>query len=111
MIHLSIWLYGKPEWDLFTEEDGFINGDLFRGQADYLKEHLYRVADVVEKLKKNGWDCEGTLYTLELFKEDITINEAKKELRRLNISEEGLNLEEIKESLDGEEEVVMVSAG
>ena len=73
MIHLSIWLYGKPEWDLFTEEDGFINGDLFRGQADYLKEHLYRVADVVEKLKKNGWDCEGTLYTLELFKHVIRL--------------------------------------
>lgn len=100
MINLSLHLYGKPEWEL-PGEDEAIDGDLLKAHGDDLREHLHKVADIVEKLKKNGWDYELALYSLEFFKESIaTKAEAKKELKRLKINLKQVNLEELEEEED-----------
>ncbi len=91
MINISLYLYGKPEWDLPTD-DGSIDGDLLKAHGNKLKEHLHKVADIVEKLKKNGWDYSLALYSLELYKEDITKQEVKKELKKLGISLKAINI-------------------
>lgn len=101
MINLSLHLYGKPEWDLPTD-DKLINGDLLRAHGDDLKEHLHKIADIVEKLKKNGWDCSLALYNLEFCKENITKQEAEKELKRLNINLKEIDLEELESEEDEE---------
>ena len=91
MINISLHLYGKPEWDL-PVDDGVIDGDLLRAHGNELKEHLLKVADIFEKLKKNGWNGSLASYSLELYKEDITKQEAEKELKRLGISLKDINI-------------------
>ena len=36
MINLSLWLYGKPEWDLDLDDEN-VDTKLIREQGDYLK--------------------------------------------------------------------------
>ena len=67
---------------------------MFREHGKNLNEHLQRVADIVEKLLTNGWDCSGGLYTLEFFKEGITKSAARKELKKLKIDEKEVHIEE-----------------
>ncbi len=100
MINISVHLYGKPEWDLPTD-DKRIDGNMLREQGDYLKKHLYNVADITEKLRKSGWNCSGALYSLEFCKEGVTKQEAMKELKKLDISSKEINLIEFE---DEEEE-------
>ncbi len=86
MINLSIWLYGKPEWDMDLGDK--IDPNIFIEQGNYLKEHLHNVANIVKKLNSTGWNCYGTLYTLEFSNENIkTKKEAKQELKKLGITD------------------------
>ncbi len=92
MINISLHLYGKPEWDLPMDDEEIIDGSILREHGDYLKEHLHRVADIVEKLKKNGWSCSGALYSLEFCKEGVTKQGAMKELKKLGINNKAINI-------------------
>ncbi|MDP1693994.1 MAG: hypothetical protein Q8L34_00460 [Candidatus Woesearchaeota archaeon] len=95
MINISIGLYGKPSWDMDIEGEEITDGEMFRAQGKYLKEHLENVADIVKKLTSAGWSCSGTLYDLQFFKESvINKSEAKKELKRLKIDMNQINVEE-----------------
>src|SRR3989344_256828 len=101
MINISIGLYGKPSWDMDIESEEITNGEMFRAQGKYLKEHLENVADIVEKLTGAGWSCSGTLYDLQFFKESvINKSEAKKELKRLKINPKDIHIEEYEEEED-----------
>lgn len=102
MINLSLHLYGKPEWELPSEDEA-IDGDLLKAHGDDLREHLYKVADIVEKLKKNGWNYELALYSLEFCKE-TTKTEAKKELNKLKINLKDISLKEYEDEEFEEEE-------
>lgn len=89
MINLSIWLYGKPSWDMDIEGEEDIDPERFIEQGDYLKEHLHNIAKIVKKLRSAGWGCYGTLYSLEFCKNSIkTKKEAKEELKKLGVDEE-----------------------
>lgn len=94
MVNLIIWLYGKPAWDLEIEGEENIDPNIFRKHGKYLKGHLSLVANTTEKLQKAGWSCCGTLYTLEFYKENVTKKETKKELQKLGIEFDLINIEE-----------------
>lgn len=96
MINISIFLYGKPSWDMPIESEDNIEPRMFKKQGDYLKEHLYCVAEITKKLKSSDWECYGTLYSLE-FSKDITKSEAKKELKKLKISLKEVHTKELEE--------------
>ena len=100
MINLSIWLYGKPSWDLAIEGKTFLNSKIFREHGDYLRDYLHSVAEIVDKLQFSGWEVDGALYTLEFYKQGLTKKQAKKELKELAITPELYHLEEVDEEFE-----------
>ena len=95
VVRLSIPLFGKPSWEM-NIEGGNATPKMLREKAAELKERLERAADALEKLDMNGWDLEeayGSIYSLDLYK-DVTIDEAKKELKQLGLEYLIENLEE-----------------
>ena len=95
MINISIWLYGKPSWDLPIEGKKEIDPKILKLHGEHLKKHLFNVAEILKKLKSKGWNCYGTLYTLDFSKEKTTKAEAKKELKELKIDLKLVNIEEL----------------
>jgi len=89
MVSITIFLFGKPEWE-FGEK---ISVEAIKSKGDELKSRLYEIADTVQKLSAENWECELTLYDILLYKE-ISKAEAEKELGRLGIKEETCILEE-----------------
>tara|TARA_Y100000310_G_C20672353_1_gene810994 strand:- start:357 stop:599 length:243 start_codon:yes stop_codon:yes gene_type:complete len=57
---------------------------------------LKRVKEIITKLESNGWDRSAGLYDLFYYKE-ITLEEAKKELKDLKISLKEIDLHEWEE--------------
>ena len=76
-------LFGKPEWE-FGED---INPQAIRAKGDELKERLHQIATNFEKLSKNGWEPNMTLYDIMFYKE-MSKTAAEKELKKLGIDEE-----------------------
>lgn len=83
MTEISIHLFGKPEWEL---GDACTPKDL-QSKGDELKARLYEIADAVQKLTANGWDCQMALYDLLLYK-SVPKTVAEKELKKLGINQE-----------------------
>ncbi len=101
MISLGVHLYGKPAWDMKIEGEQDIDPDILKVQGEYLQEHLYKVADIVRKLKDAGWKCQGTLYSLVFSKEKIrTTDAAEKELKKLGIDLEYVCIEDLGEGCE-----------
>ena len=95
---LSIWLYGKPNWDLPIEGKKKFDPLIFRKHAVYMKNHMDKVAYSVRKLQYNKWsamETYGAIYSIDLFK-DTTIEQAKKEIKVLNIPKNIINIEEVR---------------
>jgi len=95
-VEISIYLFGKPSWEM-NIEGGKATPQMLRAKGEELKVRLYEAADVLEKLLKNGWtlvEAYGALYDLQLYK-DITLKEAREELKKLGINPEEYHLEEI----------------
>jgi len=103
MIEISLWLYGKPSWDLELEGKRQINPKLFKKHGEFLKDHLCSVAEILEKLQMNGWklvESWGALYSLNLCKQTIKNKiELYEELNKLNINPEFVAIEEYEKDL------------
>jgi len=84
MINISVWLYGKPAWDLNIEGSGDIDSAMLRERADELCNHLHVVADLKDNIR---------------VKED-----AVKELNNLGIDPDNIDLEEYEDICDEEDE-------
>lgn len=99
MATIDIWLFGKPEWEI--DLDKATPKDL-RCLGDNLKERLYRISEIVEKLEGNEWRKSGGMYRLFIYK-DISRTDAKKELEKLGIRESGVHIDDFAED-DGDNE-------
>jgi|SRR3989338_848385 len=100
--NISIYLYGKPSWELDIEGKNNLDPEMFKRHGEDLRWRMYEVAETLDKLQTAGWDlaeCYGALYSLEFYK-DITEKEAKKQLNQLGIKTNLIHIEE----WDGEEE-------
>ena|SRR3989344_8395497 len=98
MIVISIWLYGKPSWDLPIEGTMFFDPKVFVEHGYYLMKHLSEVSKMLKVLQENGWtalETYGELYCLDLFKE-ATLSEALMEIHELKIPLNKLDFEEIR---------------
>ncbi len=96
MVEFSLMLYYKPGPDMDIEGKENFDPEILRKHGEYLKEDLARIADWLEKLKKAGWSYYGGLYDVMCSK-DISLEEAKKELKELGIDIDPESLEEIEE--------------
>ncbi|MFQ6055008.1 MAG: hypothetical protein ACE5J3_03385 [Methanosarcinales archaeon] len=83
MVSASVFLFGKPEWEIDLEK---AKPDDLKALGENLKERLEKVAEVVEKMEQNGWDRNGGLYDIHFYK-NIKANQAEKELEELGIKE------------------------
>ncbi len=102
---LSIFLFGKPAWELERLEGGDVDISLIdeiAGLGDKLKTRLTRVAQIARKLLNNGWEGYGLLYDMDFCKE-VSLESAQEELRSLGIGEDEIALEK-EENDDSDEE-------
>ena len=86
-VEISIFLFGKPAWEI----DGLEGGDLDEGLIKRIREkgedlnaNLNEAADTLVRLRKKGWDGTGTLYDISLFK-DVPLGEARRELAEMGL--------------------------
>jgi len=100
MATINIYLFGKPSWELDLEQE---LDKTFVDELSELRENLYdrlSIAGIsIETLFKAGWEAYGTLYDVEMCK-DITTEEAKKELKELELE---YLIENVNEYEDDEE--------
>lgn len=96
MVEFSLFLYYKPGPDMDIEGKENFDPEILRKQGNFLKEDLEQTANWLKILRENGWDYYGTLYDVSCSK-DISLEEAKAELKRLGIDIDPENLEEIEE--------------
>ncbi len=89
MTEITLWLYGKPEWELGDMSE--MTGEQFKEHGKELMERLNKIGDIVTKLENNEWSKSGGLYDLFLYK-DISLDDAKKELTELGLDLKILNL-------------------
>jgi len=102
MTEISVYLFSKPEAEIDLEK---AKPDDFKKLGDELQARLTRVAEIVEKLEKNGWERSAGIYDLTYYKK-IKINEAKQELKNSGINEDEVEImeEEFDEDEIGETE-------
>ncbi|MFA4887359.1 MAG: hypothetical protein WC595_04050 [Candidatus Nanoarchaeia archaeon] len=94
MIKVSVTLYGKPCWEIKMEGEQMMDSDVLRDHGDYLHQHLYDVADIVDRFAHAEWEMEGTAYSLDFWKKNISLANAKKELKKLGINQKLVKIEE-----------------
>lgn len=99
MVEFSLMLYYKPGPDMDIERKENFDPQILREQGKFLKENLEKIANQLEKLKRAGWEYSGGLYNVICYK-DISIEEAKKELKELGIDVDEDNLIELEEEFD-----------
>lgn len=95
MTEISIYIHGKPDWEL--ENLSEITGNQLKEYGKELMERMNTIGDIVNKLDNNGWSKNGCLYDLNFYKE-ISIDDAKKELTELGIDIERMNLRDDSEN-------------
>ncbi len=101
---LSLFLFGKPAWEIEDLEGDvdFKTLEEIGAMGKELHERLQWVAKVAKELLNHGWDAYGTLYDIEFYK-TISVESAKKELRELGLDPEEMNLEEEELEDDGDD--------
>jgi hypothetical protein len=89
-VEVSIFLFGKPAWEI----DGFEGGELnevmiqkIREKGKDLGESLDEAANTLTQLMKKGWGGTGTLYDVILFK-DVALGDARRELTEMGLDPE-----------------------
>ncbi len=95
-VTLSVFLFGKPAWEIEDLEGGELTPELInqiKNTGDKIKNGLDQTAGVLTKLLTNGWNGSGGLYDVNLYK-DITLEEARRELTKLGIDPDDANLME-----------------
>ena len=92
MATISIWLFGKPEWEF----NGKVSAKEIKSKGEELKNRLKEVSETMEKLLSAGWDYEMTLYDLQFYK-NISKKNAEKELKRLDLNKDAYQVDEFEE--------------
>lgn len=99
MVEFSLMLYYKPGPDMDIEGKENFDPEILRRHGEYLKEDLAQMAEWLKKLREAGWSYSGGLYDVMCYK-DISIEEAKKELKKLGIDVDEDNLMELEEEFE-----------
>jgi hypothetical protein len=93
---LSLWLFGKPAWEIKDLEGGDVTPKLLKeieALGKELQERLQWITKVSRELLTSGWDGYGTLYDIDFLKA-VSLEQAKKELKQMGLNPDDFNLEE-----------------
>jgi hypothetical protein len=100
---VSVFLFGKPAWEIEGLEGSPIDLQLLAAVAECgeeLNRRLTRAAEIGRKLVGGGWEGFGLLYDMEFYKE-VRLKEAEDEMRGLAIEPDEVAM---REELDEDEE-------
>jgi hypothetical protein len=89
-VEISVFLFGKPAWEIEGFEGGELNEALIeqiRKKGKELNQNLDEAADTLKQLLNNGWKGTGTLYDVSMFK-DSSLGEARRELAKMGLDPE-----------------------
>ena len=84
MATVSIFLFGKPAWELPEKYKKEELPEILKGIGNNIKERMDEVSSAIQLLMDNGWKIEMLLYDIEAYK-DISDKKAEKELKKLGI--------------------------
>jgi hypothetical protein len=104
LVIVSIFLFGKPAWEIDGLEGSPIDLELLTAIASCgqeLSRRLTRAAELGKKLVMKGWEGNGLLYDVQFYKE-VTLKDAEEELKALGIEPDEVSITEDTE--DSEEE-------
>ncbi len=87
-MEINIFLFGKPEWEIDLDKATIEN---IRDLGSKIKERLDKISIIIGKLENNGWTRSTGLYDIFLYK-DIGLEDGKKELESLDISEDLISI-------------------
>ena len=96
LVTVSVFLFGKPAWEIERLEGSPIDLDLLNEIAScgqVLSTRLARAAELGRRLVDSGWEGVGLLYEIDFYKE-VTLEDAEAELRALGIAPDEVSIRE-----------------
>jgi hypothetical protein len=102
LVVVSIFLFGKPAWELETLEGSRVDLELLEEVALCGRElhvRLSRAAELGTKLLGLGWEGIGLLYDIDFYK-SISLEGAEEELRALGVEPGDVSIREEVEDQD-----------
>jgi hypothetical protein len=96
LVSVSVFLFGKPAWEIDELEGSRVNLELLSAIAscgEELNRRLTRAAELGKKLITKGWEGYGLLYEIEFYKE-VTLKDAEEELKVLGIESDEVSMRE-----------------
>lgn len=96
MVELDIFLYWKPCPDMGIENEKNFDPEILKEHGQALSQYLEKVSEQLSVLRENGWDYTGGLYDIMCYK-DIGMDQAKEELKELDVDISLENLREMPE--------------
>ncbi len=104
LVTVSVFLFGKPAWEIESLEGSPIDLELLNAIAVCGQElgiRLTRAAELGRKLVAKGWEGYGLLYDVEFYKA-VTLKEAEEELKALDIEPDEVSIREETEDSESE---------
>ncbi len=96
LVTVSIFLFGKPAWEIERLEGSPIDFELLSAIAScgqQLSRRLARAAELGKRLVERGWEGYGLLYDIEFYK-SVTLRDAEEELKALGIEPDEVSIRE-----------------
>ncbi len=83
MIEITLFLYGKPQWELHGKQ---LTPATLRNHTKQLQKRLQRVYTIAQRLHAAGWKIFLDTYSLVFYHTDLTtLTETKHHLRQQGI--------------------------
>lgn len=100
MITVSMWIYGKPSWDIEIEYLSSIDSDIIRIQAEKIHTRLNKIADNIDILQEKGFtliETSGAIYALDYYipseLDAIDLDELRQKMKKWGVKLDVVNIE------------------
>ena len=93
---VSVFLFGKPGWEIQRLEGSDVDSDLLDEVASCgrdIGKRMGRVAELGRRLLESGWRGSGGLYDIDFYKA-VSLKEAQEELGALGIEHDEVTIRE-----------------
>lgn len=104
MVSISIWLFGKPEWEISDKMD-ITKSQTFKDLGNELKARMDEKGEIIDKLVADGWNLELCLYDIHACRDGLKTIDVENHLKGLGIDPDMVSVNEFyNEDWDEDEE-------